>query len=74
MSQLLHFQVTTSYVHEYSSRCANELHISFGRLDIRNFSIRIHGAKVGNALPNFVKQSRSLGIFKNTLPKSDYTL
>ena len=54
-------------IHEYSTRGANEIHVPFGRLDIRNFSIRIHGAKVWNSLPSFVKQSRSLELFKNTL-------
>ena len=61
--------IQNSSIHEYSTRGANELHIPFGRLDIRNFSIRIHGAKVWNSLPSFVKQSRSLDIFKNTLRK-----
>ena len=54
-------------IHEYNTRGANEIHVPFGRLDIRNFSIRIHGAKVWNSLPSFVKQSRSLELFKNTL-------
>ena len=61
--------IQNSSIHEYSTRSANKLHIPFGRLDIRNFSIRIHGAKVWNSLPSFVKQSRSLDIFKNTLRK-----
>ena len=54
-------------IHEYSTRGMNEIHVPFGRLDIRNFSIGIHGAKVWNSLPSSVKQSRSLELFKNTL-------
>ena len=46
---------------------ANELHIPFGRLDIRNFSIGILDAKDWNSLPNIVKQSRSPGVLRNTL-------
>ena len=54
-------------IHEYSTWGMNEIHVPFGRLHIKNFSIRIHGAKVWNSLPSFVKQSRSLELFKNTL-------
>ena len=54
-------------IHEYSTRGTNEIHVPFGRLHIRKFSIRINGAKVWNSLPSFVKQSRSLELFKNTL-------
>ena len=56
-------------LHDYDTRHASNLHPPRGRLDVRKFGIRIHGANVWNSLPMYVKQSQSLYTFKNALRK-----
>ena len=43
-------------VHDHNLRNANDLHVLYGRLDIRKFSIKIAGANLCNSLPLFVKK------------------
>ena len=51
-------------VHDRNLRNANDLHVPYGRLDIRKFSINIAGTNLWNSLPLFVKNSQSVNIFK----------
>ena len=52
-------------VHDPNVRNANDLHVPYGRLDIRKFSIKIAGANLWNSLSSLVKNSHSIHIFKN---------
>ena len=54
-------------VHDHNLRNANDLHVPYGRLDIRKFSIRVTGANLWNSLPLFVKNSQSIHIFKKNM-------
>ena len=48
---------------DHNLRNANDLHVPYGRLDIRKFSIRVTGANLWNSLPLFVNNSQSIHIF-----------
>ena len=52
-------------VHDYND--ANDLHVPYGRLDIRKFSIKISGSNLWNSLSSFVKNSQSFQIFKENM-------
>ena len=54
-------------VHQYNVRNADELYVPYARLDIRKFSIKISGAKLWNVLPNYIKESSSVAVFKQNL-------
>ena len=54
-------------VHQYNIRNADELYVPYARLDIRKFSIKISGVKLWNVLPNYIKESSSVDVFKQNL-------
>ena len=54
-------------VHDHNLRNANDLHVPYGRLDIRKFSIRVTGANLWDSLPMCFKNSQSINIFKNNM-------
>ena len=56
-------------VHRYPTRIADDLHIPFGRTCVRKFSMRINGAVIWNPIPDTIKQSKSLSIFKKAVKK-----
>ena len=47
---------TNSDYHDHDARHSEDLHVPYGRLDVRKFSIIIHGANVWNSLPNQIKK------------------
>ena len=54
-------------VHDHNLRNANDLHVPYGRLDIRSFSIKVTGANLWNSLLSFVKNSQSIHVFKKNM-------
>ena len=56
-------------VHDKETRQADLFHAPFGRLDVRKFSIRIHGSEVWNSLPCYIKCPMSIGVFKQKIRK-----
>ena len=52
------FQINRN-IHDYAVRSANDIHVPYGRLDIRRFNIRITGANVWNILPEYTKSTSS---------------
>ena len=54
-------------VHQYNVRNADELYVPYARLDVRKFSLKIAGAKLWNALPNYIKESNSIDILRQIL-------
>ena len=60
----LNFFSTNSDYHDHDTRHSEDLHVPYGRLDVRKFSIIIHGANVWNSLPNQIKNAQSVHIFK----------
>ena len=63
------FCVPNKEFHRHDTRNANDLYVSFARLDIRKFSVRINGPNSWNALPYVVKQSLSISTFRYRLRK-----
>ena len=56
-----------SELHNRNTRQSSDLH--FARLDIRKFSLRIHGATIWNDIPLYIKHASSLNVFKQMLRK-----
>ena len=56
-------------VHGLNTRQANDFYVPFSRLQIRRFSIKIHGSEVWNSFPTYIKISTSLMNFKKKLRK-----
>ena len=54
-------------VHDHNLRNANDLHMPYGQLDNRKFSIKFAGANLWNSLPSFVKNSQWTHIFKKSI-------
>ena len=51
-------------VHQCNTRQADDLRVPFARLNVREFSIKIHGAQVWNSLPQYIKSATSINDFK----------
>ena len=62
--------VPNNEFHGHDTRNANDLYVSFARLDIIKFSVRINGPNSWNALPYVVKQSSSISTFNYRLRKT----
>ena len=56
-------------IHDHGLRNAPDLHVPYGRLDIRKFSIKLAGANLWNSLPDIVQNSQSVYIFKKNMRK-----
>ena len=56
-------------LHDRNTRQSNDFHVRFARLDVRNFSLRIHGATIWNDIPLYIKHASSLNAFKQMLRK-----
>ena len=54
-------------IHGRETRQASDLHVPYGRLDIRQNSMKIHGANMWNSIPENVKMSESVYLFKQRL-------
>ena len=54
-------------VHDHETRQACDLHVPYGRLDIRWNSMKIHGANMWNSIPENIKKSDSINVFKQRL-------
>ena len=55
--------------HELNTRQANDFHVPFSRLQVRRFSIKIHGSEVWNSFPTYIKKSTSVMDLKKKLRK-----
>ena len=66
-SSLHDFFQTNSDVHSHATRYANDIHVPHGRLDVRRFSFKISGANLWNSLPEFLKRSNNIHLFKRNL-------
>ena len=56
-------------VYELNTRQANHFHVPFRRLQVRRFSIEIHGSEVWNSFPTYIKKSSFVMDFKKKLRK-----
>ena len=54
-------------VHQYNVPNPDELYVPYARWDVRKFSLKISAAKLWNVLPNCIKESSSIDIFKQNL-------
>ena len=52
---------TNDDVHDYNTR---QLHVPYGRLDVRRFSFKVHGAHVWNTIPDQIKNVQTIHTFK----------
>ena len=66
-SSLHDFFQTNSDVHSHATRYASDIHVPYGRLDVRRFSFKISGANLWNSLPEFLKRSNNNHLFKRNL-------
>ena len=55
---------TNDDVHDYDTRQSQQLHVPYGRLDVRGFSFKVHGAHVGNTIPDHIKNVQTIHTFK----------
>ena len=58
-----------SELHNRITRQSNDLHVWFARLDVRKFSLKIHGATTWNEIPMYIKFASSVVVFKQMLRK-----
>ena len=63
-SSLHDFFQTNSDVHSHDTRFSNHIHVPYGRLDIRRFSFKISGGNLWNSLPDMLKKSNTIHLFK----------
>ena len=61
------FYTSNRNIHGRDTRQASDLHVPCGRLEIRQNSMKIHGANMCNSIPETVKMSESIYIFKQRL-------
>ena len=61
------FYTCNRNIHGRETRQASDLHVPYGRLDIRQNSMKIHGANMWNSIPENVKMSESVYLFKQRL-------
>ena len=54
-------------IHGLNIRNADDLHVPYGRLDVRKFSIEIAGPKPWNSIPLYIKNSTSTNLFKRNM-------
>ena len=59
--------LTNGDFHNYDTRHSDDLSTPSGRLEVRKCSIKIHGVHVWNSIPDYVKTSTSIVIFKRRL-------
>ena len=61
------FYTSNRNVTDYETRQACDLHVPYGRLDIRRNSMKIHGANVWNSIPKISKCLSLYIVFKQRL-------
>ena len=49
--------------HIRNTRQSNDFHVRFARLDVRKFSLRIHGATIWNDIPLYIKKMQVLWMY-----------
>ena len=58
---------TNDDVHDYNTCQSQQLHVPYGRLDVRRFSFKVHGAHVWNTIPDHIKNVQTIHTFKQLL-------
>ena len=66
-SSLHDFFQTNNDVHSHATRYASDIHVPYGGLDIRRFSFKISGTNLWNSLPELLKKSNNIHLFKRNL-------
>ena len=64
------FYACNRNIHVHDTRQASDLNVPYGRLDIRQNRMKIHGANMWNSIPENVKMSESVYLFKQILRNS----
>ena len=55
---------TDNNFHDHDTRHSEDLHVPYGRIDVRQLSIKISGAKLWNSIPDQIKNAQSVYMFK----------
>ena len=55
---------TNSNFHDHDTRHSEDLHVPYGRIDVRQFSIKIHGANLWNSISDQIKNAQFIYTFK----------
>ena len=58
---------TNDDVHDYNTRRSQKLHVPHGRLDVRGFNFKVHGAHAWNTKPDHIKNVQTIHTFKQLL-------
>ena len=66
-SDLKNFYQDRRDCHEHNTRNVDDLHVLYGRHDIRRLSLKLIGAKLWNYFSSYIKCSPSLPIFKQNI-------
>ena len=61
------FYTSNRNIHGRDTRQESDLHVPYGRLDIRQNSMKIHEANMWNSIPENIKMSESIYLFKQRL-------
>ena len=56
-------------IHSHNTRISEDLYVPYARTNVRKFSMRINGAVIWNSIPDMIKSSSTLNIFKISLKK-----
>ena len=66
MIQSISFQINGN-IHDYDVCSVDDIHVPYGRLDMRRFCIRITGVNVWNTLPEYIKSTSSIHLSQRGL-------
>lgn len=61
---------TVSNIHSYSTRQKEDIYVSYKRTRLAQFSVQYRAADVWNKLPEEIKQSATLDLFKKQLKEN----
>ena len=61
------FFIQTRAFHSHDTRHANGLCVPTHRIEIRKYSMKVHGVQVWNDIPDDIKVSSSIDMFKRKL-------
>ena len=56
-------------MHSHNTRLSEDLYVPYARTNVRKFSIRINGAVTWNSIPDTIRNSSTLNVFKKSLKK-----
>ena len=56
-------------IHSHNTRISEDIYVPYARTNVRKFSMRLNGAVTWNSIPDAIRSSSTLNIFKKSLKK-----